>query len=156
MLTRRLLLRQLFEDMDTSKRLMQPCFATGMSNLGISPAQAHVLLVVQDGQPISLKTLAVRMWLTPGAITQLVDGLARLGYLIRARDERDRRVIYINLSPSGTELITKVKRQRNDIMKKMMNNLDDGELQQLTAIYRKMNKHLAETFKQHSAQKEKA
>ena len=140
---RETLLRQLFEDIDASKRLMQPYFIAGMSDLGISPAQARLLLTVKDWQPISLKALAVRMCFTPGAVTQTVDSLAQLGYLIRARDERDRRVIYINLSPSGLELAAKVKRQHNSIMKKMMSDLDDAELQQLTTIYDKINQHLA-------------
>ena len=152
---RKILLQQAFEDIDAFKRLMQPCFASVLQDLNISGAQAHVLLILRDGQPISLKSLAAKMWLTPGAITQLVDGLARAGHLIRARDVKDRRVIYIRPSGSGTALIKKLAKHRSELIADMMSGLDDTELAQLAAIQRKMVQRLAEIVKQNATKKER-
>ncbi len=155
MSARKELLYQLFEDMDATKRLMHPCFVHVLGEIGISPAQAHVLFVIEDGQPLSLKRLAAKMWLTPGAITQLVDGIARLGYVTRTQDERDRRVVYISLSSAGTALMSKITNSRSEFMAQIMATLDDTELRQLAGLQRKIVQNLEAHSKAFTAKKEK-
>ncbi len=141
--------------MDATKRLMHPCFVHVLREIGVSPAQAHILFVIKDGQPLSLKSLAAKMWLTPGAITQLVDGIARLGYVTRTQDAHDRRVVYISLSSAGTALMSKITNSRSKFMAQIMTTLDDVELRQLAGTQRKIVQNLEAHTKALTAKKEK-
>jgi DNA-binding MarR family transcriptional regulator len=156
MQTRNELLSQLLEDMHTTKRLMQPCFVSILGRLHISPTQAHMLLVIDEAQPLSLKALAAKMWLTPGAVTQLVDALDQFGYIARMHDTKDRRIVHISLSAAGKQLIGKITRSHNEVMADILATLNDTEVRQLAGIQHKMAENLETLTKTWTAKKEKA
>ncbi|WP_066952774.1 MarR family winged helix-turn-helix transcriptional regulator [Streptomyces lushanensis] len=76
------------------KRQMEP--------IGITPAQARLLrTVAYYEQPPRMADLAERLEVVPRAVTTLVDGLEASGWVRRAPDPTNRRVIRIELTDSG-------------------------------------------------------
>ncbi|HKR81643.1 MAG TPA: MarR family transcriptional regulator [Candidatus Saccharimonadales bacterium] len=148
--------KQLYDDMNASKRLMMPYFTYVVSAHNISPAQAHILSTVNDNHPISLKALAGKTMLTPGAITQLVDPLVRQALVTRTPDQKDRRITNITITPKGLQIIESIHKYRDELMSQSVTTLTDAELEQLVAIQRKMTAQLKAFIEIATAKKEKA
>lgn len=145
---------QIFEDMQTTKRLMQPYFAHLFSTLQLTVGQSYLLSVIAESQPISLKTLAGKTFMTPGAITQLADTLENLGYVHRVRGSKDRRIIHIHITEDGARIIETIHKHRDQLMSKMLEVLTNDELEQMAAIQRKTAIQLENYVKQFNANKE--
>ncbi len=68
---------------------------------GISFSQHAVLRVLADGEEHSAGELAAAADLTPASITKMLDGLSRVGFLERVRDESDRRRVGVRITDAG-------------------------------------------------------
>jgi DNA-binding MarR family transcriptional regulator len=148
--------RQIFEDMNAAKRLMQPYFGHILENFKLSYGKAHVLATVAESQPISLKTLADKVYMTPGGITQLIDNLEGLGYVARKRDSKDRRITYIYITEAGANIVATINKQRDKLMTIVLDTLTDTEIEHMAAIQRKTTIQLEEYVKEYATRKENA
>jgi DNA-binding MarR family transcriptional regulator len=68
-------------------------------------AQVHVLHAVRRLGRVSGRQLASELGVSPAAVVPVCDRLAQQGWIERARDENDRRIIWLQLTPSGLELV---------------------------------------------------
>ncbi|QXE38123.1 MarR family transcriptional regulator [Streptomyces sp. GMY02] len=76
------------------KRQMEP--------IGITPAQARLLrTLAYYEQPPRMADLAERLEVVPRAVTSLVDGLEASGWVRRAPDRTNRRVVRVELTDTG-------------------------------------------------------
>jgi DNA-binding MarR family transcriptional regulator len=81
--------------------------------IGITPAQARLLRTVAFyDRPPRMADLAERLEVVPRAITSLVDGLEASGWVRRAPDPTNRRVIRIELTDSGTATLRSLRTAR--------------------------------------------
>jgi len=122
------LIEAIFADMQQLHRSGVARFHALMGEVNISPSQMELLMIVKHQQPISVKEIAAHMHLTPGAVTQLMEGLVSIGYLERHPDERDRRVTNVSL---GSESIKKLKalwEKRKTVLTNIMQGLETEEL----------------------------
>ena len=72
--------------------------------LGLGPADLRCLDWLTDG-PMSAGQLSAATGLKPAATTALLDRLETKGLVERYRDDRDRRVVLVRMTPSGVEQI---------------------------------------------------
>lgn len=128
----------------TTQRLMRAQMQGSHSTLHIGPSEGHLLHMIAEAQPVSLKKLAESMHLTPGAITQLVDGLVQAGYVTRTPSEQDRRVMVAALTPEGARTIQAMQRKKEEMFAKIVDGLSDEELAAFVVVQRKMLKYLEE------------
>jgi DNA-binding MarR family transcriptional regulator len=140
------LFQQVFDAMNTTQRLMKAQFHLMFRQLSISPAQAHLLVVVQDTQPISLKDLAAKLYMTPGAVTQFVDALEKLGYLERTGQAEDRRIVCISLSKRGMDVMKRINAWRDKMMTNIVATFDDNELTVLAHLQQKIKQYMEENI----------
>jgi DNA-binding MarR family transcriptional regulator len=77
------------------------------------------------------------MYLRPSTITGLIDRLEKRGYVVRNRDQRDRRVVNILLTSKGKRL---AKRGPNPIQGKMIYGLRSLNRGELRSIYDSIQK----------------
>jgi DNA-binding MarR family transcriptional regulator len=79
------------------------------------PTQTQMQLAIelaQEGQA-TIRQLALRLGVTPAAVSLLVDRMAEHGWVERTRDEADRRVVWVRLTPlsrSISEALLRVQR----------------------------------------------
>src|SRR5207247_1007135 len=64
-----------------------------MSGCGLSMARTKVLLRLREQGPVRQSVLAADFGLSPHSITDIVDGLERLGMAARRPDPTDRRAL---------------------------------------------------------------
>lgn len=75
-----------------------------LKDIGLTYPQYLAMLVLwQDGSCPS-GHIAVRLGLSPNAITPLLDRLEKSGLIRRRRDLKDRRVVHVDLTDKGTDL----------------------------------------------------
>jgi DNA-binding MarR family transcriptional regulator len=136
--TRSQTLQEIFEIMDVSKRSMHGHFQHVFESLKLSPSQIQLLMVINIKQPISHKALASKMQLTPGAISQLLDGLADGDYITRTQSQADRRINYLSITKAGKRKLAECNKLREQIFTKAFTTLTDAELESYLAIQQKM------------------
>jgi MarR family transcriptional regulator, organic hydroperoxide resistance regulator len=72
--------------------------------LQLSPAQCHVLHLIEPGRPIPMGQLAETLACDASNVTGLVDRLESRGLVRRRPSAADRRVKVLILTPSGSRL----------------------------------------------------
>lgn len=105
---------------------------------GITGPQLWALKIISKNVSLPLGELSKKMYLRPSTITGLIDRLEKRGYVVRDRDQKDRRVVKILLTPKGKGL---AKRGPNPIQGKMiygLRNLNRGELRSIYDSIRKL------------------
>ncbi|WP_174874126.1 MarR family winged helix-turn-helix transcriptional regulator [Vogesella oryzae] len=73
--------------------------------LGISGAQAWLLVELRDNGSLKAGELAARMSIKPATLSNMLLRLEELGYLQRQRNAQDMRVVEVALSDAGRELV---------------------------------------------------
>jgi len=72
--------------------------------LELSPAQCHVLHLIEPGRPMPMGQLAETLACDASNVTGLVDRLESRGLVRRRASTTDRRVKVLDLTPSGSRL----------------------------------------------------
>jgi len=76
------------------------------AELRLSPAQCHVLHLIEPGRPIPMGQLAETLACDASNVTGLVDRLESRGLVRRLPSAADRRVKVLDLTPTGSRLRT--------------------------------------------------
>ena len=76
------------------------------AELQLSPAQCHLLHLIEPGRPIPMGQLAETLACDASNVTGLVDRLESRGLIRRRASEEDRRVKVLELTPTGARLRT--------------------------------------------------
>src|SRR6185436_20285294 len=74
------------------------------AELQLSPAQCHVLHLIEPGRPIPMGQLAETLACDASNVTGLVDRLEARGLVRRRPSAEDRRVKVLALTPSGARV----------------------------------------------------
>jgi len=136
------------ETMQSLRRIikaLQDYSQTVYSHFGITGPQLWILKTLYQNGSLSLGELSKGMYLNPSTITGVVDRLENRGFVLRGRNKIDRRVIKVQLTSKGTEL---VKKAPNPIQGKMVYGLRKMKKDELISIYRSVNK-LVEMMEAH-------
>lgn len=76
---------------------------------GLSYPQAAVLVVLHlHGAPLPLSRVARLLTQEAQSTTELADRLERRGYVRRIRDQRDRRLVLLELTPEGCAAVEEI------------------------------------------------
>ncbi len=109
--------------------------------LGLELFEYDVLSALRrQGEPFALPAtaLARETGLSPGAMTNRVDGLAARGLVKRRRDKRDRRTVIVSLTAGGTRAIDDAIRARLDAADESLRGLSARERRLLSNLLRKV------------------
>jgi len=93
----------------SSSLAMLQTYKPMLAALGLTYPQYLVMLVLWEGDGVSVKHLAERLGQDPGSVTPLVKRLDEAGFLVRQRDVQDERNLNIELTQSGRALQEKAE-----------------------------------------------
>ncbi|MFD0678919.1 MULTISPECIES: MarR family transcriptional regulator [unclassified Paenibacillus] len=100
-----------------------------------SGSQVAALEVIQRQGPIKVTHLSESLSLSLSAVTLLCDKLIQNGYLIRDRDDEDRRVVYLNITMHGREVLENVLASEKELVSQWLNGLSEPELEQFNRTF---------------------
>lgn len=84
---------------------------------GLSQSRYWVISNLSVDQPLTMGTLQKRIGLSSATLTGLVDGLVETNLVRRWRDDQDRRVVFLALTPTGASLRKEVWQYRTDVLR---------------------------------------
>jgi DNA-binding MarR family transcriptional regulator len=82
-------------------RMMAGRFHRVLDAQGITHAGWQVLIALKKEDGLTQREVAERVYVTSATVTGVVDTLEREGFVVRERDELDRRVVRVSLTPGG-------------------------------------------------------
>ena len=142
MQTKEQLLQTLLDNGSRIARLMASCMINQDSQPRLSASQGEVLMIVSHRGPLPLSELAKTMRLTPGAISQLVEGLERNELVVRQPSLEDRRVTNVAATRGGQQRIAALQKHKSVIFEAVYKELSIDELQIMAKVQAKMIDHL--------------
>ncbi|WP_249012370.1 MarR family winged helix-turn-helix transcriptional regulator [Conexibacter sp. DBS9H8] len=105
-----------------------------LGHFGLTFPRYEVLALLRFSRrgELPLGKIGTRLQVHPTSVTSLIDGLERDGLVLRARDDRDRRLTLARLTAAGNERLEAATAALHDI--RFGTTLDDASLAQLTAL----------------------
>ncbi|GAA4426055.1 MarR family transcriptional regulator [Bremerella cremea] len=95
---------QLCFSLYAASRLMTRAYQPLLEPLGLTYPQYVVLLVLWEDAPCSVSQVGQRVMLNSNTLTPLLKRLEQLGYVTRARNADDERVVEVALTTAGRKL----------------------------------------------------
>jgi MarR family transcriptional regulator, 2-MHQ and catechol-resistance regulon repressor len=109
-----------------------------MNKFDISMAQFNILRILRGAKGVlNVNTVKERMIEKSPNTTRLMDKLIEKGLIDRVRCESDRRVVYVNISPKGMELLSKIDIDFEKVFL-FSNNLTENEAETLSNLLDKL------------------
>jgi len=96
-------------------------------NSGVSAAQLRVLGVVDQAGSINLTQLAIALHTAPSSASRLCDRLEAADLLRRTADERDRREVWLVLTPAARHLLDGLGRQRQETIAAVLRRMSPDD-----------------------------
>ena len=114
-------------------------FAELFKQQRISSTQYNVLRILRgeasnSGEGLSCGEIAERMITRDPDITRLLDRLEKSGLVSRCREEKDRRVVRVRITPAGEKLLAELDPLIRDAHRKQLGHLGEEKLKQLIAL----------------------
>lgn len=94
---------------------------------GLTGPQLWALKLLTDAAPMRVSDLARRMYLRPPTVVGILDRLEVKGLVTRTHSSKDRRVVEIDLSSQGKELVAKAPEVAQDMLMKGLDKLTDKQ-----------------------------
>jgi len=117
-------------------------FQTGsrlsLADLNITIPQLHVLMQLSHNDNCKTSDLSKALNVTLPNITAMIDRLIKEGFVARAADKLDRRIVRIKLSKKGQKLIANHTKHRRVKLSTMLEKMNAGEIKAMFDIMKKV------------------
>lgn len=81
---------------------------------GVSLAQCHVILEINDNEQATVRDLSESLGLDKSTVSRTVDGLAAIGLVDRVPHPEDRRAVHLVLSDQGRQTAEGINQANDD------------------------------------------
>lgn len=98
---------------------------------GLTGPQLWAIKVIAENAPIKVSELARRMYLHPATVVGIVDRLEGRGLVSRTRSQEDRRVVDVELTEQGSELVAQSPEVAQGMLVTGLEKLDLMQLQRM-------------------------
>jgi len=110
----------------------------------ITLPQFIVLNYLTHSGETKMKDLAGFMKVSTAAMTGIVERLVRDGYTRRLYEPKDRRIIKVDLTAKGQELLSKIRKQRRGLILRVFSKIPEKEREDYLRILKKISEALKE------------
>ena len=94
----------------------------------ISINDMHIIEAIGVSGKTTMSVVAKKMKITAGSLTTAVNGLVNKKYVMRARGEEDRRVVYIWLTEKGEKAYYHHEEFHKEMTNAVLSRLDEKEI----------------------------
>jgi len=118
-----------------------------LAGMDISMPQFNALLVLQEFGPLTMGELCRHLFTACSTATDLADRMERAGLVTRVRDDKDRRVVRMNLLPKGEEVVNAVIVERRRFLQAVLTRYAGGEGERLLEDLQLLSQRMDEVDK---------
>lgn len=104
-------------------------------SLPLSIAQLKSLFFISNHGSTNLGNLAAALKVTPTNTTGIVERLVKKGLVSRTENQQDRRMLSLEVTEQGRELVDKLRQRRISRMSKVLEKMSPEELTNLNLAY---------------------
>lgn len=105
---------------------------------GITGSQFFVLKKINAKGRLTVSEVAEELGVSLSAITALVDRLVKSGLVVRSRDDQDRRLVWLEATTQGKDVLGKCESGRRKVAMKYFGKLPEEDIEKLIEIYEKL------------------
>ncbi|MBP1050649.1 MULTISPECIES: MarR family winged helix-turn-helix transcriptional regulator [Rhodococcus] len=113
-------------------------YAEALSRVGLLPNHHAILSTLDELGPCHQKELASRVVVDPGDIVAYLDSLQESGYVVRERDQSDRRRQVVSITDSGVAKLIEGDAALDAVEQEVFESLTDRERETLTVVSAKL------------------
>lgn len=139
------LFTELFQQMVMSSK--------GLMGFPVNPSQLKAMAAFHEDRQYSMGELCKIANVKMPSMTEVVDRLAKEGFVERVRDTDDRRVVKVQLTSSGKKAHDKILESREQELHNIFGCLDVKERQQFLESLRTASKTMQRVAGEYSAEK---
>ena len=129
---------------------------TDLENSGLGDSDFRVLEVLLHKGRLPVNVIGPKVNLTPGSISTAVERLVARGLVIRIECSEDRRVRFVDLTPSGKRVITPIFQEHVTSIKKVFADLSSDELRQLEEQLKRIGRQAESMLRERLAKRRSA
>lgn len=97
----------------------------------ITTNDMHIIDIIGINEKKNMSSVAKALSVTMGTLTIAINNLVKKGYVNRARSEKDRRIVYVELSKKGIEAYNKHQEFHMNMVNSMLDTLNEDEADSL-------------------------
>ncbi|HVW75767.1 MAG TPA: MarR family winged helix-turn-helix transcriptional regulator [Rhizomicrobium sp.] len=97
-------------------------------------SQWTTLVALHDGRITTASDLAHNICHDAGSLTRLIDQMVERGLVTRARDERDRRVVRLSLTPRGRKVVEALAPRMMEFWNGLLTGFSHAEVDALISL----------------------
>lgn len=122
--------KQLFESYSLTMQLEKKELAASRFN-DLNIKDLHIIYTIAVNKNLTITEIAKKLCLTKATLTSTIDKLEKLKYVLRERNNKDRRVINITLTKKGRLLYRLYDKLHKEYMENLFGELSSSELDKL-------------------------
>ncbi len=129
------LAREVYLDLFRTHEALAYSFKTLLAGHGLSEPQYNALRILRGaGEALQVLQVRKRMLTRDSDMTRLFDRLVRRDLVRRSRCDQDRRVVWVELTPTGKELLRTLDRPVMKLHREQLAGLGPAKLRSLKRL----------------------
>jgi MarR family transcriptional regulator for hemolysin len=133
--------------MADNSRLLRRLFDERVRDLGLTAAQARLLLSLERNPSENQAFYAERLEVEPITLTRIVDRMEDAGWLERRSDPADRRARILHLTDKATQIVNELQGIVEIMFEEMLAGMASGERKTLAALLDRIGENLSRARK---------
>ena len=113
------------------ERISSGKFKESSNGNGVTPAQGHTLLEIEQNGQSTLFRIAKNLSLDKSTLSRTVDGLVNIGLVMRVPDPSDRRSNLITLTAHGRAICRRMNSTNDDYYGQVINRIPKQKREQV-------------------------
>ena len=109
-----------------------------LKSYGFGSGQYLFFIAISKNPGINQKELSANMNIDKATTAKALSKLESLGYILRKKDEKDRRYYKIYLSEKGADFISVLREILSDITTTLSKGMTEDDMQKSKALFEKM------------------
>ena len=123
--------KEIDENLREINKILNRDLKREMIRLDLGLSHFYILTTLYRKKVLSSGNLAKSLDVRNSTITSLVDRLVKLSLVKRRRDERDRRVVLVELTDKGKKLTEKLLTLRKERLKEIVKELPEEKVKEI-------------------------
>lgn len=115
--------------------------------------QHFTLRYIMKKEPCTSTDLAQEFHVKKSAITALINRLVTKGLVTRERNDIDRRVVYLHVTPKGMEFYDACNNKIHDLVSKIISHFKEEEILTFMGTYEKLAKIMDKAIQNETTRK---
>jgi MarR family transcriptional regulator, organic hydroperoxide resistance regulator len=104
-----------------------------LSDYDITPPQFNALQFLINEGELTISELSNKLYLAPSTITDLIDRMEKSSLVIRVRDDKDRRIVKIQVQDKAHSLINQVISRRCNYLHTLLKDMNNDDMDKLVS-----------------------